>query len=146
MAQRSTGSVRPQALSLARGVHVRRMEPVDLICFVPSDAAARTATTATAARTAGRSTIAAVAAKIQPRRTFAGLNARLLDRASLIKGVLIAVVRIVLDIAGGWGLEVGLWIEGIALPGVETRGPDIKYSLTLFVNHGYVVVVDIVVE
>ena len=52
----------------------------------------------------------------------------------------------VLDITGGRGLEVGLWIEGIALPGVETRGPDIEYGLALFVYHGYVVVVDIVVE
>ena len=55
-------------------------------------------------------------------------------------------VRMVLDVAGGRGLEVGLWIEGIALPGVETRGPDIEYGLPLFVYHGYVVIVDIVVE
>ena len=108
-----------------------------------SDATARTATTA---RTAGRSTVATVAAEIQPRRTFTGLSARFLDRGRLIEAVLIAVVRVVFDVAGGRGLEVGLWIEGIALPSVETRGPNIEYGLALFVNHGYVVVVDIVVE
>ena len=52
----------------------------------------------------------------------------------------------VLDIAGGRGLEVGLWIEGIDLPGVETRGPDLEYGLAPFVYHGYVVIVDIVVK
>ena len=31
-------------------------------------------------------------------------------------------------------------------PAWKTRGPDIKYGLALFVYHGYVVVVDIVVE
>ncbi|MDE2734015.1 MAG: hypothetical protein OXI58_18580 [Gemmatimonadota bacterium] len=56
------------------------------------------------------------------------------------------MVRIVLDVAGGRGLEIGLWIEGIALSSVETRGPDIEYGLALFIYHGYVVVVDIVVE
>ena len=64
----------------------------------------------------------------------------------MLKAVLIAVARMVLDITGGRGLEVGLWIEGIALPGVETRAPHIEYGLALFVNHGYVVIVDIVVE
>ena len=64
----------------------------------------------------------------------------------MLKAVLIAVARMVIDIAGGRGLKVGLWIEGIALPGMETRGSDIEYGLALFVNHGYVVVVDIVVE
>ena len=69
-----------------------------------------------------------------------------MDRGSLLEAVLIAVVRMVLDIASGRRLEVGLWIEGIALSSVETRGPDIEYGLALFVYHGYVVVVDIVVE
>ena len=93
--------------------------------------------------TTGRSTVAAGAAKIQPRRTFAGLSTRFLARDGLLKAVLIAVVRMVLDVAGGRGLEIGLWIEGIALPGVETRGPDIEYGLALFVHHGYVVVVEL---